>query len=192
MGQKQAAYDSTGAIVAFYDSIDSPLPAGLTAFIEITNEQWQTCINSSPPYTVASGALVAPTAPTSAQLLAKAKAEQVSSLSAACGAAIVSGFTSSALGSAHTYPSNMTDQQNLSTSIMASMLPGTPADWATLFWCADSAGNWSWTSHTVAQIQQAGKDGMAAILAQRSKNATLSAQVAAASTVAAVQSVVWE
>jgi hypothetical protein len=30
MSQKYAAYDSTGAIVAFYDSVDSPAPQGAT------------------------------------------------------------------------------------------------------------------------------------------------------------------
>ena len=40
MGQKQAAYDSTGAIVAFYHTIDSPAPQGVTV-INITDEQWQ-------------------------------------------------------------------------------------------------------------------------------------------------------
>lgn len=70
MGQKYAAYNSTGAIVAFYDSIDSPVPQGVTT-IEITDAQWQTCLDN-PGYTVSSGALVAPTPPTAAQLAAAA------------------------------------------------------------------------------------------------------------------------
>ncbi|MFL9898554.1 phage tail assembly chaperone [Paraburkholderia fungorum] len=40
MGQKQAACDSTGAIVAFYDTIDSPAPENV-AVANITDEQWQ-------------------------------------------------------------------------------------------------------------------------------------------------------
>ena len=28
MGQKQAAYDDSGIVVAFYDSVDSPAPEG--------------------------------------------------------------------------------------------------------------------------------------------------------------------
>ncbi|KVC85471.1 phage tail assembly chaperone [Burkholderia ubonensis] len=39
MGQKLAAYDIAGDIVAFYDTVDSPAPQG-TPVIEISNEQW--------------------------------------------------------------------------------------------------------------------------------------------------------
>jgi hypothetical protein len=67
MGQKFAAYDAQGSIYGFYDSIDSPLPHGVIA-IEITDEQWQTCI-VTPGYTVRDGGLVAPVAPTEAQVL---------------------------------------------------------------------------------------------------------------------------
>ncbi|MCX4139358.1 phage tail assembly chaperone [Paraburkholderia sp. SEWSISQ10-3 4] len=40
MGQKLAAYDTQGAIIAFYDSIDSPAPEGV-AVTRITDEQWR-------------------------------------------------------------------------------------------------------------------------------------------------------
>ncbi|MFM0097536.1 phage tail assembly chaperone [Paraburkholderia nemoris] len=39
MGNKLAAYNAQGAIVAFYDTIDSPAPEGVTV-AEITLEQW--------------------------------------------------------------------------------------------------------------------------------------------------------
>ncbi|MFM0427569.1 phage tail assembly chaperone [Paraburkholderia aspalathi] len=39
MGKKLAAYNDQGAIVAFYDTIDSPAPEGVTV-AEITLEQW--------------------------------------------------------------------------------------------------------------------------------------------------------
>jgi hypothetical protein len=42
MGQKFAAYNPSGAIIAFYDSVDSPAPQSVTA-IEITDAQRQTC-----------------------------------------------------------------------------------------------------------------------------------------------------
>jgi hypothetical protein len=69
MSQKYAAYDSTGAIIAYYDSIDSPVPQGVTA-IEITDEQWQAAI-STPGYTISNGAMVAPAMPTAAQVAAQ-------------------------------------------------------------------------------------------------------------------------
>ena len=132
MGQKYAAYNATGAIVAFYDSVDSPVPAGVNA-LEITDAQWQACI-STQGYTVVSGSLVSPVPPTAAQLLATAQASQISVLSAACAAAIVAGFQSTALGSTYTYPAKTTDQQNLSASIIAALL----ANGSAMPWMADT------------------------------------------------------
>jgi hypothetical protein len=123
--------------------------------------------------------------------LATAQAIQSTYLNSACASAIVSGFTSSALGTAYTYPSNITDQQNLAASVLASLLPGVGAGWTTPFWCANSSGTWAWTSHTAAQIQQVGTDGKAAVLACQSQNATLQTQVAAATNVDAVAQVAW-
>ncbi|WGS40352.1 phage tail assembly chaperone [Burkholderia sp. JSH-S8] len=45
MGQKQAAYDSNGSIVAFHDSVDCPAPHG-TSVIDISDEQWLDLINA--------------------------------------------------------------------------------------------------------------------------------------------------
>ena len=186
MGQKQAAYDASGKIVAFYDTEDSPAPKSVSV-IDITDTQWQACL-AQPGYTVANGALVAPTA---AQLLAQAQATQSSALSAACASAIVAGFTSSALGSAHTYPSQPNDQTNLIGAVTASQSPGLPATWACNFWCADSTGAWAFRSHTDAQIQQVLADAVSAREAFSAKLAGLVAQVDAATTVAAAQNVVW-
>jgi hypothetical protein len=71
MGQKFAAYNASDAIIAFYDSEDSPVPAGVTSVIEITDAQWQACL-ATPGYTVVSGSLVAPPLPTAAQLAVQA------------------------------------------------------------------------------------------------------------------------
>jgi hypothetical protein len=81
MGQKYAAYDSTGAIIAYYDSEISPIPKGVTA-IEITDAQRQTRIDN-PGHTVVGDELVAPTAPTAAQLLAAAQVSQTAAIDAA-------------------------------------------------------------------------------------------------------------
>jgi hypothetical protein len=43
MGQKLAAYDAQGAIVAFHDTIDSPAPEG-AAVVSITHQQWLTLL----------------------------------------------------------------------------------------------------------------------------------------------------
>jgi len=83
MGQKFAAYDAQGNITSFYDSEDSPVPAGVNA-IGITDSQWQACL-STPGYKVVSGALVAPTA---AQLAAQAAAAAWSAYQAKAQAAL--------------------------------------------------------------------------------------------------------
>jgi hypothetical protein len=69
MGQKFAAFGATGAIIAFYDSEDSPVPNGV-AVIEITDAEWQSCLGSS-GYTVSNGSLVPPVAPTAAEMAAQ-------------------------------------------------------------------------------------------------------------------------
>lgn len=103
-----------------------------------------------------------------------------SALTKACRQQIFSGFESSALGAAHTYPSKETDQANLQASVLASLFPGLPVDWTTPFWCCDAAGLWSLKPHTVAQIQQVGLDGKAAILSCIQRNEQLQQQVLAA------------
>jgi hypothetical protein len=44
MGQKYAAYSADRTIIAFYDSIDSPLPSplpeGVAGTVDITDDQW--------------------------------------------------------------------------------------------------------------------------------------------------------
>jgi hypothetical protein len=130
--------------------------------------------------------------PTDAQLLSAAQTTQVAALTKSCANAVVGDYTSSALGSDYTYPSKITDQINMMGSVTASLVPGIASTWTTAFWCAPvSTGVWAYTNHTAAQIQQAGLDGKTWILACQNKLATLSSQVAAATTVAAAQAIVW-
>ena len=139
------------------------------------------------PTTVADDDPRLPHPPTFADILAA----QVTALSAACAAEIVGGYTSSALGSVHTYPAKPTDQINMLGSVTASLLPGLAADWTTPFWCADAKGVWSFQMHSAAQIQQVGADGKAAVATAQTKLATLSAEVMAATTADAVNAIAW-
>ena len=125
------------------------------------------------------------------QLLTQAQAEQIAIITQACATAITSGFTSSALGSAHTYPSSLTDQANLAANVVSSLMPGLPSTWTTPQPCQDASGVWAYVDHTAAQIQQVGSDGKAAILGYLTKKASLQAEIEAATTVAAVQAIVW-
>jgi hypothetical protein len=130
-------------------------------------------------------------APVVAVALATAQATQALLLDAACQAQIYAGFTSTALGTAYTYPAKDTDQQNLTASVLSSLMPGLASTWTTPFWCEDSNGNWAYVVHTAAQIQQVGQDGKNAILTAMQQLQTLNAQVSAATTVAAVQAITW-
>jgi hypothetical protein len=129
--------------------------------------------------------------PTSAQLLAQAQQAQASIINASCSSAITSGFQSSALGETYSYPSGLTDQANLSASVLSSMYPNLPSDWTVLHLCADSEGVWAYRPHSAAQIQKVSSDGKAVIMACLTRNASLQAQINVAPDVASVQKVVW-
>jgi hypothetical protein len=73
MGQKQAAYDANGNIVAFYDTVDSPAPQG-AAVIDITEAEWQFCISNQGSKIVSNGALADAPPVDPAVLLAAAQA----------------------------------------------------------------------------------------------------------------------
>ena len=73
MGKKYASFNSSGAVVGYYDSTDSPPPSGADV-IEITESQWLAAISSQYPVSVANGGLVIPSGPnlTQAQTAQKA------------------------------------------------------------------------------------------------------------------------
>lgn len=123
--------------------------------------------------------------------LTQAKATQLSRASQACAAAITSGFTSSALGSAHTYPSSLTDQANLVTHVMSSLLPGLPSTWTTPYICCDASGVWAYQDHTAAQIQQVGADWKAFLSSCLLKKKALEEKIKVAKTSEKVQAITW-
>ena len=126
-----------------------------------------------------------------ANALSKAQADQAAMLSATCQATIFAGLQSSALGSVHTYPCKPLDQSNMSASVLNSFYPNLPAGWTTPVWCMDTSNVWTYAPHTVTQMQQAGSDVKAAIVANLTKNDSLQKQVAAATTITQVQAVIW-
>lgn len=121
---------------------------------------------------------------TSLQVLTDAKLIQIQAITQACGAQIVSGFTSSALGAAHTYPSQLFDQINLIGSVTSGL--------ATIdFWCADNTNTWNIVAHTLAQIKQVLADAATIRMSYSTKLKTLTDNINAATTVADVQAVIW-
>ena len=179
MGQKLAAYTATGVITAFYDTSDSPPPADATT-LEISDAEWQACL-SAPGYTVSGGALATPAPPTAEQLLGQAQAAQTAAIQAACSTAILGNFTSAGLGAANAYGCDAVTQTNIA---LAAMHGGS-------LWCQPSNGAWALTAHTATQAIQVQADMWTHIQAQQATYAGLLATIGAATTVVAVQAVVW-
>lgn len=119
------------------------------------------------------------------------KAARISELRSACEAEIVGGFKSVALGDVHHYPSDIKAQVNLMGSVTDSLVPGLPSNWTTPFWVRDEAGVWAWKMHTAAQIQQAGRDGKANVVAAQTKLSELTATVENAENETSFEAVVW-
>ena len=128
-------------------------------------------------WSYANGAFSAPLPPT----LAQVQALQSQYVSGACQAAIVGGFTSSALGAAYSYPSDNITQANINTVV----------PFGGSIWCQPSGGAWVFQAHTTTQALQVQKDMNTWIQAQQSKYAGLLTQIAAATSASAVQAIVW-
>lgn len=111
------------------------------------------------------------------------KAAKFAEINAACAAAIVGGFTSSALGTPYTYDSALEDQLNLIGAVGLGIdLP---------YRCADTAGVKEFRLHTAAQLKQVAADGAVIKLASLEKAATLKAQVQSAADASSVAAVAW-
>ena len=115
--------------------------------------------------------------------LERARIAKTAEINAACAAAIIGGFASSALGAPHTYDSALEDQLNLIGAVSLGIdLP---------YRCADATSVKAFCPHTAAQLKQVAADGAAIKLAALEKAATLKAQVQAAADEAAVEAVAW-
>ncbi len=187
MGQKYASYNTSGAVIAYYDSVDSPPPANAT-IIPITDQEWLGAINSQyQPITVVNGTLIIPSGPT----LAQAQSAQIAILKAGYLTAINApvSFTNAA-GVASTYPSGNTV-----------LITGDKAK--TLLSEIISAGSAAWTlgkwvdmndvaqTFTFADLQGLASAMEAAVAADYGTLVNKIAAVNAATTVSAVQAVTW-
>lgn len=122
--------------------------------------------------------------------LADATIYKASVIRSACAAAITGGFSSAALGTAHWYGSNTTDQANLDSDLLAAATGG-PTITADIPCSADAGVTWAPVTHTAAQIAGVAADFRAWRNAQRAKDWTLQAQIAAATTPDAVSAIAW-
>lgn len=189
-----ASYDSTAAqptpVTGWFDA---QTPAMLSVpsanILALTQQEWDNRLTT--PY-VSAGILVATPMSSPAQLLAAAKAVQNAVITTACAVAITGGVVSSALGSPYTYPTKPTDQVNLTANVVGSLMPASQTTgWTTPQMCLSSAGVWAYVAHSNAQIQQVGNDVKTAIASLLVKKNSLLDQIAAATTVTAVEAVIW-
>lgn len=124
------------------------------------------------------------------EAISSAKTDKSKSLDARCKKEILSGFSSSALGVDHHYPSKETDQANLNASVTSSFYTNLLTNWATPFWC-ERNGIWDYKMHSAGQIQQVGLDGKNAILGYLAKNQTLHTQLQQALTLEDIEAIQW-
>jgi hypothetical protein len=121
------------------------------------------------------------------------KAWKIQQMNDACKSEIYLGFNSNATGTWLHYPAEDLDQQNLSASVLDSVLAvqANETSWSTPFWCANSTNTWSYLSHNTTQIQQVGRDGKAQILACLQQKATLATQINAMTDYDQITNVTW-
>lgn len=182
-------FDSKGFAKGIYAPGDKSIPASAQ---DIPDNLLTTLSSDVGKYIVVSDGSSIVNVTEYTQTLSEAKAAQLSVLAQAAAEAYTAGFSSSALGSAHTYSSQITDQIKLSGAVTASQSPGLPAGWAVKFWCQDNSGNWAHTPHTAVQIQQVLADALTVAVGISSKLGTLRDQVNAVTTNASdVKSITW-
>ena len=123
--------------------------------------------------------------------LAQEKQKKISELAGICSAMCQGDFVSNALGVDYTYPSKFPmDQFNLLTQCTDAINnPNDPAGFDTM--CMSPAGVWGYVNHNAAQIKQVGDTNRTRILAIRKNYAAKVVQIMAATTVAAVNAVIW-
>jgi len=166
-------YDTSTGMESVHRELGA-LPAKLTSQAPTANSSWDAAAAAG------KGAWVFDTV--------KAAADQIAVINAACAAAIVGGFSSTALGTVHTYDSALEDQVNLIG------VAGAGVDLA--YTCTDAAGVKAAVLHTAVQLGQVYSDGLVYKAAQLSKARALKNQLEAlaastTTTQADIDLVVW-
>ena len=183
MGQKSASYNADGALTGFYDSVDSPLPSGVTA-IDITETEWQQALACPYIVKVENGALVIPSGPT----LAQAQATQIALIRNAANLAKAApmSFTNGA-GNTSSFPMDPVHQTEYLGAYSAFVLGGETLPSGFGFEDVNSVI----IPMAVADIKAFYAQGVAGINAITAKKATLVSQINQATSVSAVQAIVW-
>lgn len=119
---------------------------------------------------------------TEKELLKEAKQNKLNEINTACEESIVSGFTSSTLGSTHTYQSDRDDQSNLLGLNLANK--------DTLLKCNDG-NTWGYKPHTASQIKDVFDAGVTHKETNLLKAHQLKLQVQSATTVEEIEGINW-
>lgn len=178
--QFYANADANGNIIAYYNDDIWDVTKIPTTAIKITQAQWQDAVANQGKYIVQAGALALAPPPTAAQQLASAQNTQIASINAACQQALQN-FTSTALGSMHTYLSR-SDSINNDWSLFNgefSFVTGAYYDNNPILWYTVETGN---VNHTKNQFIQAFLNGRSAVALRKQQAATLEAQIKAVTT----------
>jgi len=113
---------------------------------------------------------------TDALILQRSKRDKITYLENSCCTEVISGYLSSTLGTPHTYPTNLLDQQNLIAVCLAATVTLDPL-WKCNFWCSDASGEWSRKAHSKEQILALGVEIQLHIAAKQDKLLLLINQV---------------
>lgn len=188
MPKYYANADASGNIIAFYADDVWTVDKIPTTAVLIDAVTWNDAIVNPGKYIVQNGAVVLAPPKSSAELLADAKAAKHAELMIAERNANKT-FTSSALGTSHTYV-RITDTDDYSSLFNAefawvnsALYDGNPIEWYTI-----EAGN---VNHTKDQFNQAFVDGRSYVASNKYHRANLDAQVDACTTVDAVNAITW-
>jgi hypothetical protein len=179
----------TRKVIGWFDTsaFDCVLPDA-ELLVTLTPDEWEA--NANEPRWVTDRLVLSASPLDSPVTLDQVKAAKLAEISTACAAEIVGGFSSSALGASHTYPSQATDQSNLMAAVLSSL--SAPAEgWETPVWCVDSSGSGTYRMHTATQVQAVGNDSLSARNAALAKKAALEVRISQAVIVEQVQAASW-
>ena len=183
---KYAQSDSNGNINAYYDSTINSV-AQIGTAIKITDAQWLDCVNNLGKWLIVSGALQLAPAPTTAQLLTASQVTQINLLAAGYANAIVQPVSyTSVAGVVKTYQADKQSRDNLGDMTLAYLKAAvTPTGF---YWLATDNTQVPFTFADLQQLAAVmGVPGWTAFQNLQTKKAS----VMAATTVSAVQLIVW-
>jgi hypothetical protein len=178
--------DANGNIVAFY-SDEFAYPDGIpSTAIPITRDQWQDSVNNPGKYIVQNGQLVLAPGPSDDELLAQAKQAKIAEIESGFEQTIAAGFKSSATGTELIYGWQTEDQIHLQLiqSAIDKGIETFPIDYA------DINGN-PVSIPDQATLTALATDADKFMWAQVKQKRNLVAQVNAATTLDAVNSITW-